>query len=78
MPICTVDNNRDGSELSCIAIRAPVRPRRAIASSRALRADTIDSSAIANSPLIRMRIRMTATSIHGNGARGGLFIVLPP
>src|SRR5436305_1957744 len=71
MPIWIVERKRPGVEVSASAAAAPRWPAEAIACSRGLRAETIASSDIANSPLSETRARMIGISAHGNGGRGG-------
>ena len=67
IPICAVESSLPGSAARSIAVRAPLRPPRAIASSRGLRDETIDSSLIANTPFSAMSATMMTQSIQGKG-----------
>ena len=71
MPIWTQDRNLPGSAASSSAARAPERPVRAIASSRALRDETTASSLIAKTPFNATSARMMTTSSQGKGGSGG-------
>ncbi len=69
IPTCTVERKRPGSEARSIAVCAPRDPFLAIALSRGLREDTIDSSAMANRPLRPTSSSRMTTSIQGKGVR---------
>ena len=76
MPIWTEDRNLPGSAASSSAAAGPLRPERAIASSRALRDETIASSLIANTPFNATSARMMRTSIQGKGGSGAIGVGL--
>ena len=67
MPICTVERNLPGSAASCSAVFAPPLPRSASIRSRAVRAETIASSDIENTPLSTINASRRASCDHGKG-----------
>ena len=70
IPICTVERNLPGSEASRSAVSAPLLPSSAATFKRAVRAETIASSDIENTPLSRIKPAMIRTSDQGNGCTG--------
>src|SRR3954452_13946045 len=67
MPTCTVERNLPGLAARANAVLAPRLPRSAARRSWAVRAETIASSDIENTPLRTISARRMATLDHGKG-----------